>query len=49
MVITIPEQRFEPSTEAHFAEHVIRCADRITAQLGGTKPVSASEEVEKVA
>jgi DNA-binding IclR family transcriptional regulator len=49
VVITIPEQRFDPSTEAHLAEHVVRCADRITAQLGGSKPGASTEKVEKVA
>jgi DNA-binding IclR family transcriptional regulator len=49
VVITIPEQRFDPSTESHLAEHVISCADRITAQLGGAKPVTAKSNVAEVA
>jgi DNA-binding IclR family transcriptional regulator len=37
-IITVPEQRFDPASEAVLASHVIRCADRITRQMGGTRP-----------
>jgi DNA-binding IclR family transcriptional regulator len=37
-IITVPEQRFDPGSEAVLAGHVIRCADRITRQMGGTRP-----------
>jgi DNA-binding IclR family transcriptional regulator len=37
-IITVPEQRFDPASEAVLASHVIRCADRITRQMGGARP-----------
>lgn len=49
VVITIPEQRFDPDAESYLASHVIRCADRITAQLGGGKPERIKGELETIA
>ena len=40
VIITLPEQRYDPASEAYLAEHVVRCAERITRQLGGTWPDS---------
>jgi DNA-binding IclR family transcriptional regulator len=47
VVITIPEQRFDPSTEGELGAYVMACADRITTRLGGTK--SALKNVEEMA
>lgn len=49
VVITIPEQRFDPDSESYLASHVIRCADRITAQLGGSKPQQKTGDLETIA
>jgi DNA-binding IclR family transcriptional regulator len=49
VVITIPEQRFDPTSETQLADHVRRCASRITAQLGGVTPKPAPKEVEEIA
>jgi IclR family transcriptional regulator, acetate operon repressor len=43
--ITLPEQRFERSREREFAEHVMRCARRVTHEFGG--PLLGKEGAEK--
>jgi DNA-binding IclR family transcriptional regulator len=47
-IITVPEQRFDPASEAHLASYVIRCADRITRQMGGVSPPARARTLEKV-
>lgn len=44
VIITLPEQRFERSREREFAEHVMRCARRVTHELGGPMPNEVEEE-----
>lgn len=48
-IITVPEQRFDPASEAHLAEHVMRCANNITRQLGGRRPEQRRATVEETA
>ncbi len=40
VAITLPDQRFSPAQETELAAAVIRAADRITHQLGGTSPAA---------
>jgi len=42
-IITVPEQRFDPRSETHLADHVVKCAGRITRHIGG-KGLSVSAE-----
>jgi DNA-binding IclR family transcriptional regulator len=48
-IITVPEQRFDPASEQVLASHVIRCADRITRQMGGARPVVHARPVQQPA
>lgn len=48
-IITVPEQRFDPASESYLAEHVIRCADRITQQFGGSKPSAGNRGIQEIA
>ncbi len=38
VILTIPEQRFSPASEPYLAEGLVRCAQRVTEQIGGRKP-----------
>lgn len=48
IIITLPEQRFERGSERAFAKFVMRCANRVTHELGGVPPAAmeAGEEPE---
>jgi DNA-binding IclR family transcriptional regulator len=46
VVVTIPEQRFDPGSEATLADHVMECANRITVHLGGASPERTRTDVE---
>jgi len=38
IIITLPEQRFDRSSEPHLAAHVMRCAQAVTREFGGVPP-----------
>jgi len=40
VILTIPEQRFDPNHEAYLADRVVECSDAITAEIGGSTRIA---------